>query len=64
MKYVVELKPTQRMGEIKDKLYLKWIKNDQHHIVVDEKEAKQFRRDEIKKLKERFGERIVLHRVK
>lgn len=51
------------MREIKDKLYLKWIKSDQHHVVVDEKEAKRFRRDEIKKLKERFGERIVLHKV-
>ena len=51
------------MGEIKDKLYLRWIKNDQHHIVVDENEAKRFRRDEIKKIRERFEERMVLHRV-
>ena len=52
------------MGEIKDKLYLRWIKKNQHHIVFDDKEAKRFRKDEIKKLKERFGERMILHRVK
>ena len=50
------------MENSNNRLFLSWFKDGTSHITLDFEKATEYERKDLKSIKTRFGDRVILHK--